>query len=99
VNKKDKAQIERLEKKIDELSKNISTKTENKKILKESERAKHLGIIALGFAIFGLAIPTFIELMEFDKWQKFIFVIFYFGAGVYIIVDSTYILWKLKKGK
>lgn len=63
----------------------------------EMKKATYTALAAIGFAIFAVAIPTFIELMGLIDEGKWIFIFAYFGIGLFLILDSVNKISKLKK--
>ena len=68
-----------------------------KRLILEAERSTRIAVAAIGFAMFGIAVPTFIDLTELATEGKWIFVVSYFILGFLIMVEQGIKLRSLKK--
>ena len=66
-------------------------------LILEAQRSTRIALIAIGFSMVAVAIPTYIDLSQLGDLGKAIFVIAYISFGAYIMVTEIERLYKLKK--
>ncbi len=69
-----------------------------KKLILEAQRSTRFALLAIGFAIIGLTFPSIIKLTELEPIGEWIFVVLYFGIGIWILVSEGLKLKAIKDG-
>ena len=69
---------------------------EVKTLVIETQRATRLALLAIGFTMCGLTIPSLIKIFDYSLIAEALFVIVYFSFGIGIMVSEGLTLRTLK---